>query len=350
MFFSDNPFYILSLHTKDGKEAISTALQEKLEKAKDKKERNRLLDAEYDLTHSRRRSSAEFFWLPLLTKKEAYGYIDDIISGKPAGSINFPCLSSIVLAVNCLYYGAYEDPLPLFLKICEDYGKIDPIATAALFNEDRRSAGLAGTYDYSHVEMCERDLLENIGEAACKVKERAGKEKWTTLISSLAEKEKETIPGADLLLSYEDSMREEKREKEKDIDYALTLTRTHFPQGLSLAKEKINDWMIPMKPMVLWQGARVLMNLFHRLRNEEIYFLSRGEKDKARELASLFRNFEDFREIQEIRERDGILISHGLIPERQEIHFPRFDRVPGTAIIPEAPEIKKKKLFGIFPF
>ena len=54
-------------------------------------------------------------------------------------------------------------------------------------------------------------------------------------------KEKETIPGADLLLSYEDSMREEKREKEKDIDYALTLTRTHFPQGLSLAKEKIND-------------------------------------------------------------------------------------------------------------
>ena len=40
----------------------------------------------------------------------------------------------------------------------------------------------------------------------------------------------------------------------------------------------------------------------------------------------------------------------GLVPEKEEIHFPRFDKVPGSGVIPEAPKfLKKKKLFGIFP-
>lgn len=347
MFFTENPFYLLSLHTTDGKETISSALTEKMGQAKAKEERNRLLDAEYDLTHSGRRSRAEYFWLPLLEREQAWAVISDVVSGKMVNSISYPSLSAVILAMNCLYYGAYTDPLPWLLQICEGYGKIDPIATAAIFNEDRRVAGFSGTYDYSYVEMQERSLLEDLAEAARKVKEREGRKNWAELMAILAEKERNTIPGAELLLSYEDSLQKDKEKTEKEIDYALTLMRTH-PQGLTLAEEKVKDWLALMKPVLLWKGAWPLMNLFHRIRNEEIDFLREGKE--TGHMAALFAPFETCEEIREILEKDRILISHGMVPEKQEIPFPHFDKVPGRAVIPEAPGLqKKRKLFGIFP-
>lgn len=350
MFFTENPFYILSLHTTDGKESISIALREKLGQAGTKEERNRLLDAEYDLTHSGRRSRAEFFWLPLLKRDEAWTLVSAVAGGRMVNSISYPSLSAVILAMNSLYYGAYEDPLPLLLQVCEGYGKIDPIATASIFNEDRRIAGFPGTYDYSYVEMLERSLLEDMAEAARKVKEREGREKWAGLMTVLAEKERNTIPGAELLLACEDSLKPDKEKAEKEIDYALTLMRTHFSQGLSLAEEKVKDWLALMKPVLLWQGPGAAENLFHRLRNEEIEFLACGKGEEAEKAGGLLALFPRDEEMEEILQKDRILISHGLVPEKEEIHFPRFDKVPGSGVIPEAPEFpKKKKLFGIFP-
>lgn len=350
MFFRENPFYILSLHTTDGKEIISTGLQEKLKNAETRKEKNRLLDAEYDLTHSGRRCRAEFFWLPLLKKEEARALISDVVSGKPVISISYPSLSAVILAMNSLYYGAYEDPLPLLLQMCEGYGKIDPIATASIFNEDRRLAGFRGTYDYSYVEMQERSLLEDMAEAASRVKEREGKEKWTEFMTILAAKERNTIPGAELLLAYADSLKKDKEKTEKEIDYALTLGRSHLSQGLSLAQEKMRVWFTLMKPVLIWQGPLSAAELFHRIRNEEIRFLALGRAEEAEKTAGLLAAFRNYEEMEEILQKDRILISHGLVPEKQDIHFPSFDKVPGSAVIPEGPKIsKKKKLFGLFP-
>ena len=73
MFFKDNPFYLLGVHTTDSGDRLEEALRDKLHAASEKAERDRLLDAAYVLQKSVKRSGAEFFWLPGLSKEENKG-------------------------------------------------------------------------------------------------------------------------------------------------------------------------------------------------------------------------------------------------------------------------------------
>ena len=52
MFFKDNPFYLLGVHTTDSGDRLEEALRDKLHDASEKAERDRLLDAAYVLQKS----------------------------------------------------------------------------------------------------------------------------------------------------------------------------------------------------------------------------------------------------------------------------------------------------------
>ena len=75
MFFRENPFYLLGVHSRDTAEAIRTASLEKQGAAKSREEKHMYRMAEERLLHERLRFRAELSWLCGMGKERAYSLI-----------------------------------------------------------------------------------------------------------------------------------------------------------------------------------------------------------------------------------------------------------------------------------
>ncbi|MFR8413699.1 MAG: hypothetical protein ACLVBI_08300 [Dialister invisus] len=75
MFFRENPFYLLGVHSRDTAEAIRTASLEKQGAAKSREEKHMYRMAEERLLHESSRFRAELSWLCGMGKERAYSLI-----------------------------------------------------------------------------------------------------------------------------------------------------------------------------------------------------------------------------------------------------------------------------------
>ena len=103
MFFRENPFYLLGVHSRDTAEAIRTASLEKQGAAKSREEKHMYRMAEERLLHESSRFRAELSWLCGMGKERAYSLID----GRRSMEIrkNLPPSLRLFLAVHDLYNG-----------------------------------------------------------------------------------------------------------------------------------------------------------------------------------------------------------------------------------------------------
>lgn len=76
MFFRENPFYLLGVHSRDTAETIRTASLEKQGAAKSGEEKHMYQLAEERLLHESSRFRAELSWLCGMGKERAYSLID----------------------------------------------------------------------------------------------------------------------------------------------------------------------------------------------------------------------------------------------------------------------------------
>lgn len=354
MFFKDNPFYLLGVHTTDSGDRMEEALREKLHRAEGEAERKRLLDAAYVLQKSVKRSGAEFFWLPGLSKEEALGLVERTVQGQELSGSDFlslPPLSRVILAMNGLFYGSAGLRL-LLQEICTNYGHIHPAEAAALFNGDRRLAGMPQLRNASHVEMWKRELPHEMVEAA----HEAGKDrKLSDQAHLLAElrKEKDTFPWQLFVIDYEERSRKERERLERDLDYGLSLSDRHFPQGLLLAKDTLAHLKDLSEPLCIRSGQWPLETAFQRARREVTALWDRGRKEDSRVMAeSLLPFFREWPDFAERMEKDRKDMAEGKRPEEVPSgKGPVWQNVPSTLRrIPEVERKKEKKvpLFVLF--
>lgn len=354
MFFKDNPFYLLGVHTTDSGDRLEEALRDKLHAASEKAERDRLLDAAYVLQKSVKRSGAEFFWLPELSREEAWGLVEKVTDARalsPSDFLSLSPLSRVVLAMNGLFYGC--DSSRLFLQeICANYDHIYPAEVTALLNAGRRKAHLPVLRNGSHVEMWKRELPGELLEAAHQMVKGKKMSDWACLLGDLG-KEKDTFPWRLFVMDYEEMSRKDREALERNLDYALCLTDRHFPQGLLLAGDTLKAMKDLAQPLSIRSGCWPLETAFQRVRKEMITLWDKGRKDDSRALGeALFPLFTPWPEFQERAEKDRKDMKEGRRPaEAPSSRGLSWQSVPAAlGRIPEVKEEKEKKypLFLLF--
>lgn len=354
MFFKDNPFYLLGVHTTDSGDRLEEALRDKLHAASEKAERDRLWDAAYVLQKSVKRSGAEFFWLPELSREEAWGLVEKVTDARalsPSDFLSLSPLSRVVLAMNGLFYGC--DSSRLFLQeICANYDHIYPAEVTALFNAARRKAHLPVLRNGSHVEMWKRELPGELLEAVHRMVKGRKLSDWARLLGDLG-KEKDTFPWRLFVMDYEEMSRKDREELERNLDYALCLTDRHFPQGLLLAGDTLKAIKDLALPLSIRSGCWPLETAFQRVRKEMITLWDKGRKDDSRALGeTLFPFFTPWPEFQERAEKDREDMKEGRRPEEApSSRGLSWQSVPAAlGRIPEVKEEKEKKypLFLLF--
>lgn len=87
MFFRENPFYLLGVHSRDTAETIRTASLEKQGAAKSGEEKHMYQLAEERLLHESSRFRAELSWLCGMGKERAYS----LIAGEEARKVRKIC-------------------------------------------------------------------------------------------------------------------------------------------------------------------------------------------------------------------------------------------------------------------
>ena len=135
MFFRENPFYLLGVHSRDTAETIRTASLEKQGAAKSGEEKHMYQLAEERLLHESSRFRAELSWLCGMGKERAYSLIDGRRSMESRKNL-LPSLR-LFLAVHDLYNGE-EDALSIMETITRLYPACDTSADLARISEDRR--------------------------------------------------------------------------------------------------------------------------------------------------------------------------------------------------------------------
>ncbi len=354
MFFKDNPFYLLGLHTTDSTARIGEALQEKLHMAEEEGEKRRLMDAAWILQKSVKRSGAEFFWLPGLPKEEAYGLIHRTVDGKglrPSDFLSLPPLSRVVLALNGLFYG--NGNVRLFLKeICTAYAHIRPAEVSALFNGDRRQAGLSILRNVSHVEMWKRELPFHLAKASHQAAKDMGLSAYAALLAELAG-DKESFPWQMLEMDFEEMSRGEREKLERDLDYSLRLADRHFPQGLLLAEDTLRALQKLAEPLCIRNGSWPMDTPFRRVRQAVIFLWDNGRKEEGRKMAdTLLPLFREWPPLLKQAEKDRTDMAGGKRPAPERMAGgPSWQNVPSTiSRIPEVKREKEKKWPLFLPF
>ncbi len=161
MFFTENPFYRLGLHSRD--EMASLLLREQQltsEGGRDLEDLRLLLQIE-------NRSEAEFYWLIGWEKKEALRAAHRIAEGKVYDRKDFEKkspLSRMMIELNEMAMGHMS--LARLLEIERDFTALSPLDAAKEIEEERVRAGFPRLEEPWVIEMWKQDLLSEIGRAA----------------------------------------------------------------------------------------------------------------------------------------------------------------------------------------
>lgn len=140
MFFRENPFYLLGVHSRDTAETIRTASLEKQGAAKSGEEKHMYQLAEERLLHESSRFRAELSWLCGMGKERAYSLIDGRRSKESQKNL-LPSLR-LFLAVHDLYNGG-KDALSIMETITRLYPASDTNEVLAALRLTARLTGLS---------------------------------------------------------------------------------------------------------------------------------------------------------------------------------------------------------------
>ena len=133
MFFRENPFYLLGVHSRDTAETIRTASLEKQGAARSGEEKHM-----YQLLHESSRFRAELSWLCGMGKERAYSLIDGRRSMESRKNL-LPSLR-LFLAVHDLYNGG-KDALSIMETITRLYPASDTNEVLVRIEAERKTGG-----------------------------------------------------------------------------------------------------------------------------------------------------------------------------------------------------------------
>lgn len=156
MFFRENPFYLLGVHSRDTAETIRTASLEKQGAAKSGEEKHMYQLAEERLLHERLRFRAELSWLCGMGKERAYSLIDGRRSMESRKNL-LPSLR-LFLAVHDLYNGG-KDALSIMETITRLYPASDTNEVLARIEADRKTGGFPPIKELFLLDIRKEELL-----------------------------------------------------------------------------------------------------------------------------------------------------------------------------------------------
>ena len=269
MFFRENPFYLLGVHSRDTAEAIRTASLEKQGAAKSREEKHMYRMAEERLLHERLRFRAELSWLCGMGKERAYSL-------------------RLLLAVHDLYNGE-EDALSIMETITRLYPASDTNEVLARIEADRKTGGFPPIKELFLLDIRKEELLWEIGAAAG----RLDTEKLGRFLTVLG---KTDVPCsmalARFLSLYEEKTKAEVATLSRDLRYALRLAEMYPLQGLLLTEEKMKVYgkaVSPFYAMLHYEGLPDAVEIFfEEYVNEAFFFHKKGEKETALALLGCF--------------------------------------------------------------
>lgn len=233
MFFRENPFYLLGVHSRDTAEAIRTASLEKQGAAKSREEKHMYRMAEERLLHERLRFRAELSWLCGMGKERAYSLIGG--TGNMEKRENLPPSLRLLLAVHDLYNGG-KDAFSVMETIIRLYPASDTNEVLARIEADRKIGGFPLIKELFPLDIRKEELLWEMGVAAG----RLNAERFGRFLTALG---KTDVPCsmalARFLSLYEEKTKAEVAALSRDLRYALRLAEMYPLQGLLLTEEKM---------------------------------------------------------------------------------------------------------------
>ena len=233
MFFRENPFYLLGVHSRDTAEAIRTASLEKQGAAKSREEKHMYRMAEERLLHERLRFRAELSWLCGMDKECAYSLIGG--TGNMEKRENLPPSLRLFLAVHDLYNGG-KDAFSVMETIIRLYPASDTNEVLARIEADRKIGGFPPIKELFPLDIRKEELLWEMGVAAG----RLNAERFGRFLTALGKTDVPCGMALTRFLSlYEEKTKAEVAALSRDLRYALRLAEMYPLQGLLLTEEKM---------------------------------------------------------------------------------------------------------------
>ena len=198
MFFSENPFYRLGVHSTDS----PAALQERERKLSGGEPEE--VEALRLLLQQETRCEAEFYWLVGWSKEEALSEASRIIAGRVYSREHWAELSPLSrMMIELNEMAAGHISLSRLLKIERDFEALSPLEAAEDIQRDRRTAGVPLIKEPWIIEMWKQDLLSEIGRAASLASSQMKIEDYGGLLHELGEKGRRGMVYFQLLSDYE---------------------------------------------------------------------------------------------------------------------------------------------------
>ena len=331
MFFRENPFYLLGVHSRDTAETIRTASLEKQGAAKSGEEKHMYQLAEERLLHESSRFRAELSWLCGMGKERAYSLIDGRRSKESQKNL-LPSLR-LFLAVHDLYNGG-KDALSIMETITRLYPASDTNEVLARIEADRKTGGFPPIKELFLLDIRKEELLWEIGAAAG----RLDTEKLGRFLTVLG---KTDVPCsmalARFLSLYEEKTKAEVATLSRNLRYALRLAEMYPLQGLLLTEEKMKVYgkaVSPFYAMLHYEGLPDAVEIFfEEYVNEAFFFHQKGEKETALALLGCFLDnvCGNSRHIEKVK-RWKIMMSEDRLPE--SVPYPKR-KLERTAAVPK---------------
>lgn len=286
MFFRENPFYLLGVHSRDTAETIRTASLEKQGAAKSGEEKHMYQLAEERLLHESSRFRAELSWLCGMDKECAYSLIGG--TGNMEKRENLPPSLRLLLAVHDLYNGG-KDAFSVMETIIRLYPASDTNEVLARIEADRKTGGFPPIKELFPLDIRKEELLWEMGVAAG----RLNTERFGRFLTVL---DKADVPCsmalARFLSLYEEKTKAEVAALSRDLRYALRLAEMYPLQGLLLTEEKMKVYgkaVSPFYAMLHYEGLPDAVEIFfEEYVNEAFFFRQKGEKETALALLGCF--------------------------------------------------------------
>lgn len=286
MFFRENPFYLLGVHSRDTAEAIRTASLEKQGAAKSREEKHMYRMAEERLLHERLRFRVELSWLCGMDKECAYSLIGG--TGNMEKRENLPPSLRLLLAVHDLYNGG-KDAFSVMETIIRLYPASDTNEVLARIEADRKIGGFPPIKELFPLDIRKEELLWEMGVAAG----RLNAEKLGRFLTVLGKTDVPCSMALTRFLSlYEEKTKAEVAALSRDLRYALRLAEIYPLQGLLLTEEKMKVYgkaVSPFYAMLHYEGLPDAVEIFfEEYVNEAFFFHKKGEKETALALLGCF--------------------------------------------------------------
>lgn len=253
MLFWENPFFRLTVHSRDKEQQIREALATAIAKASSKPEKRKLDNAAYVLGRKVKRLSAEFFWPCGMEKEKAYQLISLAKNGiLPDLPDEHPRLS-VITAMNVLASGCAQDPANAIAIIMKQAPRIDLSASACEFNQDRKLAKMPLIREDSHMELWLRDLPRQTSEALHLAGKTMGPSLYAACMAPAMEEPFSLCPITFAMIhTYLEDVQPLLAELGNDLRYGLMIAPAHSAQSLELLSGKLDTYLKLLYPLLLW--------------------------------------------------------------------------------------------------